>query len=249
VTKGADRGLAALASRYDLDDEAKGKLERLVRLLTSDPHAPTAIRAERQVLDDHVADSLVALECDPVRSAAEVLDLGSGAGLPGLPLAIAMPTATVTLLESSARKCDFLKHAIEVCGVRNAEVVHARAESFPAGLERYDVVTARAVASPSVTAEYAAPLLRAGGMLVIWRGRRDPDAEAALSAAAAELGLGGPSIQPVEPYPGVKHRHLYVLAKRAETPGRFPRRPGVALKRPLGAEIARGHTSSDRLQR
>lgn len=244
-----DRGLAALASRYDLGADAEVKLGHLVRLLVSNPQAPTAIRSERAVLDDHVADSLIALECDPVRSARDVLDLGSGAGLPGLPLAIALPRASFTLLESSNRKCDFLEHAIAVCGIGNVAVVHDRAESFEDGRGRYDLVIARAVAGPTVTAEYAAPLLGTGGTLVMWRGRRDPHAEAALSTAAAQLGLGEPSIRPVEPYPGARHRHLYVLSKRAETPGRFPRRPGIALKRPLGAEIARGQASSDRSQR
>lgn len=244
-----DRGLSGLVSRYDLGSEAEAQLTHFVRLLTSDPLAPTAIRAERRVLDDHLADSLVALKLDDVRTARDVLDLGSGAGLPGLPLAIALPDTRFTLLESSSRKCQFLHRAIEVCRVVNADVAHERAESFTAGWGRYDLVTARAVASPSVTAEYAAPLLRIGGTLILWRGQREPQAEADLAAAAAELGLGQPSIRPVEPYAGAKYRHLYVVAKQRDTPARFPRRPGMALKRPLGAEMARPRASSDRLPR
>jgi 16S rRNA (guanine527-N7)-methyltransferase len=229
-------GLARLASRFGLTAEAEAKLHLLLRLLTDEPRAPTAIRDERAVLDDHLADSLVALDFAPVRAAREALDLGSGAGLPGLPLAIALPETTFTLLESSSRKCQFLRHAIEVCGIANAAAVHDRAESFAAGRERYDLVTVRAVASAVVNAEYAAPLLRVGGTLLMWRGRRDPEAESGLARAAVQLGLGELSIEPVEPYPGARNRHLYLLRKQTDTPPRFPRRPGIALKRPLGAE-------------
>lgn len=242
-------GLAALAARYRLAGETVAKLAHLLRLLTSDPLAPTAIRDEGAVVNDHLADSLVALGCELVRSAREALDLGAGAGLPGLPLAIALPATRFTLLESSSRKCRFLQRAIEVCEVRNAAVVHDRAETFAAGRGRYGLVTVRAVASPVVSAEYAAPLLATGGLLLLWRGQRDPDAESALASAAGQLGLGKPSIHSVEPYRGARHRHLYALRKRSDTPARFPRRPGIALKRPLGAEIPRAGASSDRSQR
>ncbi len=201
------------------------------------------------MLNDHLADSLVALEYDHVRGARAVLDLGAGPGLPGLPLAIALPEARFTFLEAAARKCRFLERAVEAVGIANVTVVHGRAESFEAGREGYDVVTARAVASPPVTAEYAAPLLRMGGSLVLWRGRRESELDRALSAAAVELGLGEPSVHHVRPYDGAENRHLYVLRKVGETPRRFPRRPGIALKRPLGAANARGHASSDRVQR
>jgi 16S rRNA (guanine527-N7)-methyltransferase len=241
--------LEALATRYGLDAEAVVRLRLLSDLLVHDPHAPTTIRSARGVLDDHLADSLVALDLEALRGADAVLDLGAGAGVPGLPLAIARPEARFTLLEASARKCAFIERAIEVIGVSAAEVVHDRAESFAAGRGRYDVVTARAVAPPAVTVEYAAPLLRVGGAVILWRGRREPEADAALSTAAAELGLGELAIRRVHPYEGAENRHLYVLRKLEETPPRFPRRPGVALKRPLGAGIDRTSAPSDRVQR
>jgi 16S rRNA (guanine527-N7)-methyltransferase len=229
----------ALAARYGLDREAMRRLHVLADLLAHDPVAPTTIRSPQAVLDDHLADSLVALEMGPLLAAEEVLDLGAGAGLPGLPLAVALPRARFTLLEASGRKCAFLERAVAATELANVEVVHERAESFEAGRGRYDVVTARAVASPAVTAEYAAPLLRIGGALILWRGRREPEVDASLSAAAAELGLDEPVIQRVRPYGGAENRHLYLLTKRVETPPRFPRRPGIALKRPLGARIPR----------
>lgn len=244
-----ESGVAALAERYDLGADTQKKLLQLLTLLVDDPLAPTSIRSVRGALDGHLADSLVALDCAAFRGAETVLDLGSGAGLPGLPLALAQPRVGFTLLESSSRKCSFLERAVEMCGVTNAEVACARAEAFAAGRSRYDVVTARAVASLSVTAEYAAPLMRIGGTLIAWRGRREPEADEAASRAAAELGLSSPLIRPVEPYSGAAHRHLYEMTKVQETPPRFPRRPGMAVKRPLGARKPRGDATSDRVQR
>lgn len=230
-----DAQLAQLAQRYGLSDDAPGKLRSLLRLLLDDPFAPTAIRDSARAIDDHLADSLVALELDVVRSARRAVDIGSGAGMPGLVLAIALPDAEVALLESAARKCAFLERAVVGCGITNAKVVHVRAESWAAGRGRHDLVTARAVAPLDVVGEYAAPLLRVGGTLVAWRGRRDAHEEAAFARAAQELGLRALEIRSVRPYAAARNRHLYLTSKVMETPSRFPRRPGMALKHPLGA--------------
>ncbi len=186
------------------------------------------------MLEDHLADALVALELHRVRAAARIVDLGSGAGVPGLPLAIALGSARVVLVESNARKSEFIQHAIEVCEVPNASAVCARAEAWPEGLERFELVTARALAPLGVVAEYGAPLLEVGGALVVWRGRRDPDDEAAAARAAEDLGLEVCEPIPVTPYPAATNRHLQVMIKTRPTPARFPRRPGMARKRPLG---------------
>ena len=139
----------------------------------------------------------------------------------------------MTLVESNGRKCAFLGRASEACGLSNVEVVHARAEEWSAGMGRCDLVTARALSSLAVVAEYAAPLLADGGALVAWRGKRDPADEASAARAAAELGLQPGAPLAVTPYPGALHRHLHVLVKVAPTPARFPRRAGMARKRPL----------------
>ncbi len=186
------------------------------------------------MLRDHLADALVALELPEVRSASTVADLGAGAGVPGLPLAIARPEATVFLVESNRRKCAFIARAAEAAGVLNAVVVVERAEAWTDGLGRLDLVTARALAPVSVVAEYAAPLLRLGGALVAWRGRIDSGEERAACAAASELGLRYGQPRRVEPYPGAAHRHLQLMVKTEPTPPHFPRRPGMARKRPLG---------------
>ncbi|MGZ4170926.1 MAG: 16S rRNA (guanine(527)-N(7))-methyltransferase RsmG [Solirubrobacteraceae bacterium] len=231
-----------MAERYGLPDEAVRQLEALVDCVATDAAAPTTVSDRAGILRDHLADSLVALELPAVRSAVTIADLGAGAGFPGLPLAIALPAARVSLVESNGRKCDFMAHAIQATGVANAAPVHARAESWTDGRSACELVTARALAPLAVVAEYAAPLLGEGGSLVAWRGRRDPEDEAAGVRAAAELGLDVGEPIHVEPYPGALHRHLHVMVKVGPTPNRFPRRPGMARKRPLGS-------ASDRSQR
>ena len=202
--------------------------------MAGDPRAPTTVTDRGGILRDHLADSLVGLELAEVRAASAIADLGAGAGFPGLPLAIALPSAQVSLVESNGRKCAFIARAVERCQVANATAVHARAEAWPEGLGACDLVTARALAPLAVVAEYAAPLLRIGGWLVAWRGQRDPDDEAAGARAATELGLAPGPVVRVEPYPGARNRHLHALRKLAATPDRFPRRAGMARKRPLG---------------
>jgi 16S rRNA (guanine527-N7)-methyltransferase len=225
---------AGLAERYGLPAEAVQQLREFQRLLIVDPLAPTAVRDPEKVLDDHLADSLVGLQLAAIRSARCLADLGSGAGVPGLPLAIALPGASVALVESAARKCAFLERAIARCGVANARAVHARAEAWPDGIESFDVVTARALGPFEVVVEYAAPLLTIRGTLVVWRGQRDPEAESVAARAATQLGLEPTEIIPVKPYAAAQNRYLHLMSKVTSTPSGFPRRPGVAAKRPLG---------------
>jgi 16S rRNA (guanine527-N7)-methyltransferase len=118
--------------------------------------------------------------------------------------------------------------------VQNVRVVCARLESWAEGLAAFDLVTARALAPLPVVVEYAGPLLIVGGTLVVWRGRRHAPEEEAAARAAAEVGLEPRAILPVQPYPSARARHLHLMSKVMETPDRFPRRPGMALKRPLG---------------
>ena len=235
-----DQRISALAERFKLSETAAEQLARLFDLLATDETAPSAIRDRRRILDDHLADSLVAIEIDQVSSARKAADLGAGAGLPGLPLAIACPGMEMTLLESSRRKCEFIARAIAACRIAGASVACERAESWRGGLGRMDLVTARAVGPLPVVIEYAAPLLSLGGVLVAWRGRREPEVEHAAGLAAGQLALELHEARRVSPYPGARNRHLFVWQKVGDTPADFPRRPGVALKRPLGSAPARG---------
>jgi 16S rRNA (guanine527-N7)-methyltransferase len=226
--------ITSLERRYALSPLATTKLRLLLEHLLNDPFAPTSIRDPGKVIDRHLADSLVGLELEPVRSASFALDLGSGAGFPGLPLAAALPEATFVLLDSAERRCAFVKRTATACGISNVLVIHARAESYERGLGRHDLVTARAVARLNVTAEYAAPLLRVGGTLVAWAGKRSTGDETAAKRAARELGFGELNVRHVQPFHGAQNHHLYLMSKVRATPARFPRRPGIARKRPLG---------------
>ncbi|MDP1847893.1 MAG: 16S rRNA (guanine(527)-N(7))-methyltransferase RsmG [Solirubrobacteraceae bacterium] len=231
----ARRRLEQLAARHRLAADAVAALERLLALVAADPAAPTTVREPSAAVDAHVADALVALELERVRGAGRVADLGAGAGFPGLVLAAALPGASVALVEANGRKCAFLERAVEAMGTENVEIVNARAESWREGIGTRDLVTARAVAPLAVLVEYAAPLLDAGGALVAWKGRRDGAEERDGAAAAAATGLEIVEVRPVEPWLGAEHLHLHVYVKVASTPNRYPRRPGMASKRPLRA--------------
>ncbi len=206
----------------------------VLQILETDEHAPTAIRGEEELARKHLADSLAALELTSVRAAERIADLGSGAGFPGVALAIAVPSAEVCLIESQRRKCEFLERVCAAAGVANARVIWTRAEEWREGFSRHDLVVARALAAQPVVLEYAAPLLRLGGSLVDWRGKRARGEEKAAESAAGELGLRRVEIRRVAPFEGARDHHLHVFMKAAETPERFPRRAGMAHKRPLG---------------
>jgi 16S rRNA (guanine527-N7)-methyltransferase len=226
--------LAALGVRFGLNDHQSDQLKVILEGLATDERAPTTVRDPERSVDVHLADSLVALEVDGLRSARRIADIGAGAGFPGLPLAVALPASEVRLVESQAKKCQFLRRAIAAVGVDNAHVAERRVEEWSEGLGAHDAVIARALAPAAVVLEYAAPLLEMGGVLVDWRGRRDPSGEAEAAHASEQLGMRLLEIRHTEPYEDARDHHLHVFEKVAETPSRFPRRAGVARKRPLG---------------
>jgi 16S rRNA (guanine527-N7)-methyltransferase len=230
-----DRRLAELAARYELAPAAAGALSRLLGLICGDPMAPTTVREPAVAVDTHVADALVALELPAVREARCIADLGSGAGFPGLVLAVARPQAQITLVESNRRKCEFLERAAAKMELDNVVVVPERAESWTEGLGTRDLVTARALAPLPVLVEYAAPLLAQDGALVAWKGRRDDVEDTDGAAAAAATGLELVDVVAVRPWSGAERLHLHLYVKVGLTPNRYPRRPGMARKRPLRA--------------
>ena len=210
-------------------------------MLAEDARAPSGPGATEDAWRVHVADSLSALELEPLRSARRIADVGAGAGFPGLAIAAAVPNAEVDLVESIERKCEFARAAAARAGLENVRVVCARAEDHaraapPTGArEAYDAVTARAVGRLSTLAELASPLLAEGGALVAWKGRRDADEEAELDRASDRLAMRLEEVRWVGPYAGSRHRHLYLLRKFGPTPASLPRKPGLAKKRPFGA--------------
>jgi 16S rRNA (guanine527-N7)-methyltransferase len=211
-------------------------VQRLLDALAAEPDPPTTVRQPAEALDVHIADSLAALELPSLRDATRIADLGAGAGFPGLVLAAALPAAKVDLVESARRKCEVIERLAEAAGLEErVRALPLRAEELGRGegATAYDAVTARALAPLPVICEYAAPLLRVGGVLVAWKGARQGAEEESGASAAAQLGLSEPEIHAVTPYPGSRNRHLYVYSKVTETPSKYPRRPGVAAKRPI----------------
>jgi 16S rRNA (guanine527-N7)-methyltransferase len=230
----ADRA-AELAQRHGLDEGAVRAFRALLDVLACDPTAPTTVRDPAAAADVHLADSLAALALEPVRDATTLADLGAGAGFPGLALAAALPRASAVLIESVRRKCEFIERAARAAGLGNVTVACARAEVWTPAGGGCDLVTARALAPLAVVEEYAAPLLRLGGSLVAWKGALSAAEEADAAAAAAELGLELREVRPVRPFPASERRTLHLYSKVTRTPARFPRRPGIARKRPLRA--------------
>jgi 16S rRNA (guanine527-N7)-methyltransferase len=217
--------------------DAESAIDELLRLL-AEPRAPISRSTVDRARDVHIADSLSGLELEPITDARRIADLGSGAGLPGLVLAAALPQARIDLIESLERKCAFLRDAITRMGLANAEVVCERSEDWAsgAGREAYDAVTARAVGPLATLAELASPLLREGGALVAWKGARSPEEEAQVASAAERLAMEPTEIRSVQPYPDSRDRHIHLLRKNGPTPNGLPRRPGMAAKRPFGTE-------------
>jgi 16S rRNA (guanine527-N7)-methyltransferase len=240
MTRRVEKRLRQLTERWALPEGAEQRLSRILDLVQREPSSITAVRDPAHGVDRHIADSLAGLQLAPMRTAARIADLGAGGGFPGLVLAVALPGTQVTLVESVRKKCEFLLSVVDDLELRNVAVVTARAEAWPEGSGSQDVVTARALAPLNVLVEYAAPLLREGGSLVAWKGKRDLSEEADGLHAAEILGLAADPVSPyaAETFSGADARHLYVYLKVRATPSKYPRREGMARKRPLRSSTA-----------
>jgi 16S rRNA (guanine527-N7)-methyltransferase len=197
----------------------------------------TRITDPEELAVRHVADCLACLLALPSDEALSLIDVGSGAGYPGIVLAAARPAWRVTLVESARKKATFLESAVHELGLaERVTVLCARAEEAGqdrAHRERHDAAVARAVAPLPVLAEYLLPLVRRGGVALAMRGHAAADEVAAAAGAIALLGGEGIQMLPYE-LPGLDApRHLVVLKKRRATPALYPRRPGVAAHQPL----------------
>jgi 16S rRNA (guanine527-N7)-methyltransferase len=206
----------------------------------------TAIEDPEQVEIRHFLDSLSCLQAlcqvsDTPLSGwlgkrTRALDIGSGAGFPGLPLKIVWPNLDLTLLESTEKKVRFLEHIVRSLSLLSVSTVHSRAETLghePAHREAYDLVVARAVAELPVLLEYALPFCRRGAMLLAQKGEAATAEAIASERALAILGGKLRRIVPIE-VPGLAEtRYVMVVEKTAPTPSQYPRRPGMPKKRPL----------------
>jgi 16S rRNA (guanine527-N7)-methyltransferase len=196
----------------------------------------TAIRDVEGIRTRHFLDSLTCVLAWGEKQPASLIDIGTGAGFPGIPLKILYPSLRLTLVESVGKKAGFCAHIVQVLGLEKVEVLQTRAEDlgqYPAHRERNDWAVARAVAELPILVEYLLPLVRVGGAMLAQKGVSGP-AEAQSAARAIRL-LGG-HLQQVIPVllPGVTdERYLVVIEKIAATPPAYPRRPGLPAKKPL----------------
>ncbi len=215
-------------------------LERYARFLRDYEEANViGTRELRGIILDHVLDSLSCFLFGPLGAARRLADVGSGGGLPGVPIKIVEPGMRITLVESTAKKARFLRRAAEDLPLEDVEVTNARVEEI-AHREKhrgiYDVATARAVARLSVVAEYCVPLLRVGGYAISMKGRLEDEEVTEGERAAEKLGARVSDLIPVPRLPEIekKERCLVILKKIEETPAKYPRNVGVPTKKPLG---------------
>lgn len=211
------------------------RLASLTAMIAEAPASLTSVTDPQQAEDVHLRDSLSVLALEKVHGASSVVDIGSGAGYPGIPLAMALPGAHFTLVDSVGKKARFAGRAAGALGLGNVEALAMRSEELASdrGREAFDLALARAVGPLSVLAELASPLLVEGGVLVAWKGEREPGEEARVEALADRLAMAPAGVFAVTPFEGSRVRHLYLLSKTGPTPAELPRRPGMARKRPL----------------
>lgn len=170
-------------------------------------------------------------------AAAEILDIGTGAGFPGVPVAIALPQSHVTLLDSTQKKITFLETTLQSLGIKNCRTVCDRAEQVgqhPSHREHYDLVLVRAVAPATVCAEYALPLLKVGGIAVLYRGHWSASEHTALQTAIQDLKGEILAIEAFQTPLTAAARHCVYLKKTEFTPSHFPRPVGTPTRQPLG---------------
>lgn len=205
----------------------------------NDRHNLTAITEPTEVEIKHFVDSLTCLEL--IEGGGRLIDVGAGAGFPGIPIKIAYPDVEVTLLEATRKKVDFCQHVIDGLGLEKIVAVHGRAEDFghaPDYRARFDWAVGRAVAQMNVLAEYLLPFVKVGGKMIAMKGETGP-AEAHGAEAALRL-LGGElrRLRPIELPQVTETRYLIEVVKVSATPDDYPRRAGMPAKRPLtGAEL------------
>ncbi|MFN2197051.1 MAG: 16S rRNA (guanine(527)-N(7))-methyltransferase RsmG [Anaerolineales bacterium] len=218
--------------------EALGRYRELL-LEWNQIHNLTAIREAEEVRAKHFLDSLSCTQAQRGAPPSRLVDVGTGAGFPGLVLKILYPQVQLTLVESVGKKLEFCRHVAEDLGLEGITYLHQRAEEvgqLPEHRELYDWAVARAVANLPVLAEYLLPLVRRGGIMLAMKGENAPAEAHAGDYAIHVLGGHLRRLIPIT-LPGVvEQRYLVVVDKVAATPAVYPRRVGIPTKRPLHAD-------------
>lgn len=196
----------------------------------------TAITDREMFLVKHFVDSLLCLVFDEYKQAGTVIDVGTGAGFPGVPLAIMSPEKNFVLMDSLNKRLKIIDQLTGEIGLANVTTIHARAEELArnkAHREQYDVCVSRAVANLSTLAEYCLPFIKVGGYLLAYKG---PDAEEEIRQAGKALAILGGNLERIERAPladfSLDHRILFIK-KVKNTPAKYPRKAGTPSKEPL----------------
>ena len=198
----------------------------------------TTVPEDNETVDRHFIDSLTVLKTGLIPETGSLIDVGTGAGFPGLVLAMARPELQVTLLDAQHKRLTFLQAVCEATGTVNTKLIHARAEDGARKKElreQFDIAAARAVAPADVLSEYLLPYVRRGGYALCWKGPALKD-ELESGRRAAHL-LGGSLEMPVRcPVEGREWEHLIMPIRKVQsTPKQYPRKAGIPKQKPLGS--------------
>lgn len=223
-------------AQYGLDASARRRLSRLGDLVLEAGFNVSGVRDHEEIERIHFLDSLSVLSIRGISKAGKIADIGSGAGFPALVLALALPTTGITAVESTQKKCAYIKECASLLRLHNVDVQCMRAEDYGHTHDResYDVVVSRAVASLPVVCEYSMPLLRTGGLMVAMKTTISDQERIQAVKAVGILGADLLDVVELDPFEGSHSRRAYLARKTRSTPLEFPRRAGIPGKRPLG---------------
>jgi 16S rRNA (guanine527-N7)-methyltransferase len=223
-------------TEYGLDSAIQERLAVLGDVILDASLNITGVKDPGEIEKIHFLDSLSLLRLPAVREARQLADIGSGGGFPALVLALSLPGAAITAIESLAKKCTHIEHAAAALRLTNVRVCCERAEDHArsGGREVYDVVVSRAVGSLPVVAEYSLPLLRIGGVMVAMKGLVSDQEWTHGLAALGILGADSMEMIRLDPFSGSRERMACVAKKLRTTPSVYPRRAGIPQRRPLG---------------
>lgn len=196
----------------------------------------TGITESEMIYDKHFADSLTCILSNKIHNDSKIIDVGTGAGFPGMPLKIYQPDMSVTLLDSLNKRIRFLKEVAKETGLDNIEFLHGRAEDYgqdPDYREKYDIVVSRAVADLPVLLEFCSPFIKTGGYFIAQKGKKYEEEISSAKHAFEVLNLQVEEIKKVVTSDATSDHFLVIIKKIAPTDKKYPRRAGKPIKKPL----------------
>ena len=228
----------ALELNIELSDQQLAQFDTYYKYLVEKNKVMnlTAITEKDEVIDKHFIDSIMLASFFDLKPGLKVIDLGTGAGFPGMPLKITYPDLSVTLLDSLNKRINFLNEVIEMLGLKDVEAIHGRAEDFSKKgklREEYDLCVSRAVANLSSLSEYCIPYVKKGGYFISYKSGNSSDE---IKEAANAIKILGGKLEEVKKVtiPGTDiERTFVVIRKCLETPKKYPRKAGMPTKNPI----------------